>query len=103
MWFASNAVHEANHLSSVAGQFLTRGLEMFTRGLATLSMLAALSQGATADEKPNLLHRVSCAAVRFYVAKFSEVAAEAWARSHGATEAEIERARSCLSGSNTHG
>jgi hypothetical protein len=76
---------------------------MFTRGLATLSMLAALSQGATAEEKPNLIHRVSCAAVRYYVAKFSVVAAEAWARSHGATEAEIERARSCLNGSNTRG
>jgi hypothetical protein len=33
-----------------------------------------------------------------YVAKYSEPAAEAWARSHGATEAEIERARACLNG-----
>jgi hypothetical protein len=31
-----------------------------------------------------------------YVAKFSAFAAEAWARSHGATEAEIEAARRCL-------
>jgi hypothetical protein len=76
---------------------------MLTRGITTLSMLAALSQGATAEEKPNLIHRVSCAAVRYYVAKFSEVAAEAWARSHGATDAEIEHARSCLVGSSSHG
>jgi hypothetical protein len=34
--------------------------------------------------------------VRFYVARFSESAAEMWARSHGATEAEIEAARRCL-------
>jgi hypothetical protein len=46
---------------------------------------------------------VSCVAVRYYVAKFSEMAAEAWARSHGATDVEIERARSCLTGSNAHG
>jgi len=32
----------------------------------------------------------------FYVAKFSAYAAEAWARSHGATDAEIESARRCL-------
>jgi hypothetical protein len=86
-----------------AGQILMRGLEMLTRSIATLSMLAALGQGATAEEKPDLVHRVSCAAVRYYVAKFSETAAEAWARSHGATEAEIERARSCLTGSNARG
>jgi hypothetical protein len=86
-----------------AGQILMRGLEMLTRSIATLSMLAALSQGATAEEKPNLVHRVSCVAVRYYVAKFSEMAAEAWARSHGATDVEIERARSCLTGSNAHG
>jgi hypothetical protein len=34
--------------------------------------------------------------VRFYVAKFSASAAETWARSHGATEVEIEAARRCL-------
>jgi hypothetical protein len=34
--------------------------------------------------------------VRYYVAKYSAAAAETWARSHGATEAEIEAARRCL-------
>jgi hypothetical protein len=32
------------------------------------------------------------------VAKYSEAAAETWARSHGATDAEIETARRCLNG-----
>lgn len=34
--------------------------------------------------------------VRYYVAKYSAAAAETWARSKGATEAEIEVARRCL-------
>ena len=36
------------------------------------------------------------AVVRFYVAKYTAVATEAWARSHGVTEAEIQAARHCL-------
>ena len=69
-------------------------------------MLIALGQMATAGERPSekssLVHRVSCTVVRYYVAKYSEWAAEAWARSHGATDAEIQAARSCLSGSSVH-
>lgn len=64
-------------------------------------MLIALGQVATAGEKQGLVHRVSCSVVRYYVAKYSEWAAEAWARSHGATDAEIHAARSCLTGSQT--
>ena len=45
-----------------------------------------------------LLHRASCSVVRYYVAKFSAEAAEAYARSKGATEAEIAAARRCLNG-----
>jgi hypothetical protein len=45
-----------------------------------------------------LLHRASCSVVRFYVAKYSAEAAEAYARGKGATEAEIESARRCLNG-----
>ena len=51
---------------------------------------------AHAGQRSGLVHRASCAVVRFYVAKFSAYAAEAWARGHGATEAEIEAARRCL-------
>jgi hypothetical protein len=36
--------------------------------------------------------------VRYYVAKYSASTAEIWARSHGATDAEIEAARHCLKG-----
>jgi hypothetical protein len=66
--------------------------------MVALSMLMALGQVATAGERPSLVHRVSCTVVRYYVAKYSEMAAEAWARSHGATDAEIQAARSCLNG-----
>ena len=62
----------------------------------------ALGQVATAGERPSLVHRVSCTVVRYYVAKYSEWAAEAWARSHGATDSEIQAARSCLGGSGVH-
>jgi len=56
----------------------------------------ALAPQAQAAEQSGLIHRASCSVVRFYVAKFSAYAAETWARSHGATEAEIESARRCL-------
>ncbi|HKS19143.1 MAG TPA: hypothetical protein VJS63_08040 [Bradyrhizobium sp.] len=49
-------------------------------------------------EPSGLAHRASCAVVRFYVAKYSASAAEMWARSHGASDAEIEAARRCLRG-----
>jgi len=58
------------------------------RAIPAFVALIALSQTATAG--------VSCAVVRFYVAKYSEAAAEKWARSHGASDAEIETARHCL-------
>jgi hypothetical protein len=69
---------------------------MFTRALASLFLLAAVGQTALAGEKPSLTHRASCAVVRYYVAKFSEEAAEAYARSRGATDSDIEAARACL-------
>lgn len=55
-----------------------------------------LAPRVEAAEHAGLIHRASCSVVRFYVAKFSAAAAETWARSHGATEAEIEAARHCL-------
>jgi hypothetical protein len=51
---------------------------------------------AFAGEHAGILHRVSCSVVRYYVAKYSAPAAEQWARSKGASEAEIETARRCL-------
>jgi hypothetical protein len=51
---------------------------------------------AKASERSGVVHRASCTVVRYYVAKYSATAAEMWARSHGATDAEIEAARRCL-------
>jgi hypothetical protein len=59
-------------------------------------MCVGLAPQAEAAERSGLVHRASCTVVRFYVEKFSAYAAESWARSHGATEAEIEAARHCL-------
>jgi hypothetical protein len=67
---------------------VSRGAAMMRRAILAFVALIALSQTATAG--------VSCAVVRFYVAKYSEAAAETWARSHGASDAEIETARRCL-------
>jgi hypothetical protein len=69
---------------------------MIARGIAAAAVLVILGQTATAAEKPTALRHLSCTVVRFYVARYSEPAAEAYARSKGATDAEIEIARKCL-------
>ncbi|MCP3470429.1 hypothetical protein NLM33_08855 [Bradyrhizobium sp. CCGUVB1N3] len=66
------------------------------RGFVVSAALLALAPDAMAAEQPGLFRRASCTVVRYYVAKYSAVAAETWARSHGATDAEIEAARRCL-------
>jgi hypothetical protein len=65
--------------------------------LGAMAVLVIVTQGAVAADKPGIVHRVSCTIVRFYVAKYSAGAAESWARSHGASEAEVDSARRCLS------
>jgi len=69
---------------------------MLSRWGCVAAVCLGLASPAEAAERSGLVHRASCAVVRFYVAKFSAYAAEAWARSHGATEAEIEAAKRCL-------
>ncbi|OAE97463.1 hypothetical protein AYJ54_35865 [Bradyrhizobium centrolobii] len=70
---------------------------MLIRGVALSAALFAVAPDAMAGEpQPGLFRRASCTVVRYYVAKYSAAAAETWARSHGATEAEIEAARRCL-------
>ena len=64
--------------------------------LFVFAIVFGLAPAAASAE--GLLHRASCSVVRFYVAKYSAEAAEAYARSKGATEAEIESARRCLNG-----
>ena len=77
----------------VAASVVSRWIVM-RRAVLAFAILIALSQTATAGVP--LFGHVSCAVVRFYVAKYSQVAAEKWARSHGANDAEIETARHCL-------
>ena len=72
-----------------------RGFNMWLRWIS-VAICLGLAPQAQAAERSGLVHRASCTVVRFYVAKFSASAAETWARSHGATDAEIEAARRCL-------
>src|SRR3974390_3470011 len=76
----------------------TGGFVMMRREIPAFAALIALSQTATAGVP--LFGQVSCAVVRCYVAKYSEAAAEKWARGRGANDAEIETARRCLHGAN---
>ncbi|WP_025036714.1 hypothetical protein [Bradyrhizobium sp. DOA9] len=70
---------------------------MLIKGLALSATLLAFAPDAMAGEpQPGVFRRASCTVVRYYVAKYSAAAAETWARSKGATDAEIEAARRCL-------
>ncbi len=69
---------------------------MLIRGIVVSAALLTLAPDAMAGEQPGLFRRASCTIVRYYVAKYSAGAAEAWARSNGATDAEIETARRCI-------
>jgi hypothetical protein len=69
---------------------------MWSRSMCVAAICLGLIPQAQARGRSGLLHRASCTLVRFYVAKYSAPAAEAWARSNGATDAEIEAARHCL-------
>jgi hypothetical protein len=66
-------------------------------GLRQLIVLAiffgAVPEAFAAERQPGVFQRASCTVVRYYVAKYGASAAEAWARSKGASEAEIDAAR----------
>ncbi len=68
---------------------------MLTRvlGAAALSLVVSSFNSAA---NAGAIQRMSCGVVRFYVARYSASAAESYARSHGATDAQIEAARHCL-------
>ena len=51
---------------------------------------------AAAGETRGAIRRASCALVRYYVARYTAATAEAWARSKGTTDAEIQAARGCI-------
>jgi hypothetical protein len=69
---------------------------MLMRGIGAVALTLSLTSGAVAGKQPGVVQRVSCTVVRYYVAKYSASAAEMWARGHGATDAQIEAARRCL-------
>jgi hypothetical protein len=72
---------------------------MLVRAVGAMALalsLSSVSSVAVAGNRHGLVQRVSCSVVRFYVARYSASTAEMWARSHGASEAQIEAARRCL-------
>ena len=71
------------------------GVRSICFGVALIG-LSLNTTGAMAAEKGGLMHRLSCTAVRYYVALYSATAAEQYARGQGATDADIEAARRCI-------
>ena len=55
--------------------------------------LTTLSSDAYAARQHRPAARIPCSEVRYYVAKYSAPVAEMYARSHGASDAQIDRAR----------
>ena len=69
---------------------------MWSRWICVAAICLGLAPHVEAAERSGLVPRASCTVIRYYVAKYTAPAAEAWARSKGATQAEIEAARHCL-------
>ena len=61
-----------------------------------LFLASPSSDAAAGGGQHGIMQRVSCNVVRYYVAKYSASAAEMWARSHGASDSQIDAARRCL-------
>ena len=65
-------------------------------GVGTSVGVMTSASTAGAGEASGLVRRASCTLVRYYVATYSAPVAEAWARSKGATDADIRTARRCI-------
>ncbi|WP_051379213.1 hypothetical protein [Bradyrhizobium murdochi] len=74
---------------------------MALRWMCVLALCLGTSSAGYAGDQSGVLRRISCPVVRYYVAKYSAPAAEHWARSKGASDAEIEAARRCLQSDTT--
>jgi hypothetical protein len=72
------------------------GVRLICLVVVLLGLTFNASTSAMAGERSGLMHRLSCAAVRYYVALYSATAAEQYARGQGATDADIEAARRCI-------
>lgn len=89
--FLAVAVLACGEFGSVEWSKSDGGSPSFIREDAVVSISTA-----RAGEASRLVHRASCALVRYYVARYSASTAEMWARSKGATDAEIQTARRCI-------
>lgn len=70
---------------------------MMVRTLGAVGLfLLTMGAEASAMRQHRPTARISCTQVRYYVARYSAQLAEMYARSRGATDAQIERARRCL-------
>ena len=70
---------------------------MIVRAVGAVALLLIpLSAEAHSMRHQRATNRISCTEVRYYVAKYSASVAEMYARSRGASEGQIERARRCL-------
>jgi hypothetical protein len=78
------------------------GVRLICRIIFLGVVLLGLSSNAMAGERGGLMHRLSCTAVRYYVALYSATAAEQYARGQGATDQDIEAARRCIKSDLTH-
>ena len=65
--------------------------QQLLRGDFTVSV-----SSAAAGEVRGPVRRASCTLIGYYVARYTAATAEAWARSNGATDAEIQTARGCI-------
>ena len=74
---------------------------MIVRVAVVALLLIPLGSEAFASRHYRPAGRISCSEVRYYVAKYSAQLAEMYARSHGATDAQIDRARRCLASNET--
>ena len=68
---------------------------------AAVLFLITMSSAAYAARQHRPGDRISCSEVRYYVARYSAAVAEMYARSQGATNVQIERARRCLASNET--
>lgn len=69
---------------------------MLIRSLTAAALVSGSVAAVDASSRHGVTHRMSCSEVRYYVAKYSAPTAEMYARSQGATDAQINAARRCL-------
>jgi hypothetical protein len=85
------AVLACGTMGSIEWSSDTGPAQQLLRGDFTASV-----SSAAASEARGSVGRASCTLVRYYVARYTAATAEAWARSKGATDAEIQTARACI-------